>query len=66
MKYVITVNEVFEVVFSSDKKAIKYYDKLLKKCKNDKIMLDKIYDTAFDEYIKNYDYKFLRDNSVIG
>jgi len=66
MKYVITIDRVFEIVFNDESKAYKYYNKLYKEYKNELIMMDKIYDIAFEQYIKDYDYKFLRDNSIIG
>jgi len=66
MKYVITIDRVFEIVFNDEQKSFKYYEELKKEYKNELIMMDKIYDIAFEQYIKDYDYKFLRDNSIIG
>ena len=66
MKYVITIDRVFEIVFNDEQKSFKYYEELKKEYENELIMMDKIYDIAFEQYIKDYDYKFLRDNSIIG
>jgi len=66
MKYVITIDRVFEIVFNDEEKSFKYYEELKKEYENELIMMDKIYDIAFEQYIKDYDYKFLRDNSIIG
>lgn len=66
MKYIITINQVFEIVFNEKEKAFNYYDKIKNEYKQDKVLLDKIYDVAFEQYIKDYDFTFLRDNSIIG
>ena len=63
-KYVITIDRVFEIVFNDSDIAFEYFDELKKE--HEKVLVDKIYDIAFEQYIKDYDFNFLRDNSIIG
>lgn len=65
-KYVITIDKVFEIVFNDEIKAFEQYNKLTNEYKHELVMMDKISDIAFEQYIKDYDFNFLRDNSIIG
>ena len=65
-KYVITTNRVFSSVFNDEEKAFNHHFKLTRKNKYNKVSIDKVFNAAFYEYVKDFDFNVLRRNAVIG